>query len=280
LHIGALKFRADFLKSMNIILTHVNDETCKKLGSRWRSEVVTPVLHYTQSAGMLTLCCVAAAVSVQGHCAVQQQLPVFRDTVPWSSSCQCSGTLCCGAAAASVQGHCAMEQQLPVFRDTVLWSSSCQCSGSSSPLWTATLLIQWHSITIQVTIAAHVDNDKYKDTSAMLNYLHGNGACATHADTTVCPSVHMPATQALLTDLQYRWYHTISLTSVNHSSFDCNQNWDSSGSILTRQLVTGWTTEALWFSHRQGNRLFCFAKKPDGLLDAASSYAMQTGSAG
>jgi len=47
-------------------------------------------------------------------------------------------TLCCGAAAAaaSVQG--------PAVHSA-----------------TATLLTQWHSIAIHVTVAAHVDNDKY-----------------------------------------------------------------------------------------------------------------------
>ena len=34
LHIGELKFRVDFLKSINITLPHVNDEKCKILGSR------------------------------------------------------------------------------------------------------------------------------------------------------------------------------------------------------------------------------------------------------
>ena len=58
----------------------------------------------------------------------------------------------------------------------------------------------------------------------MPNYVHGNGECATHTDSTVCLSVHTPTTLALLTDLQYRWYQAVSLTSVNHSSFDCNEN--------------------------------------------------------
>jgi hypothetical protein len=44
--------------------------------------------------------------------------------------------------------------------------------------------------------------------------------------------------------------------------------------------LTGWTTEAPWFRHQQGNGLFYFTKKLDRLLDVASSYAIQTGSAG
>jgi len=47
--------------------------------------------------------------------------------------------LCCGAAAASVRGP----------------------AVHSEHAGTATLFTQWHSITIQVTVAAHVDNDAY-----------------------------------------------------------------------------------------------------------------------
>ena len=48
-------------------------------------------------------------------------------------------TLCCGAAAASVHGP----------------------AVHSEHAGTSTLLTQWHTITIHVTVAAHVDNDKY-----------------------------------------------------------------------------------------------------------------------